>query len=33
MKRGELVAALLYMVGSVLLSIGALGGGLDLARL
>lgn len=33
MERGELGAALLYMVGSVLLSIGALGGGLYLTRL
>jgi CrcB protein len=33
MERGELGAALLYMVGSVLLSIGALSGGLYLIRL
>lgn len=33
LERGELVgAALLYMIGSVLLSIGALGGGLYLSR-
>ena len=32
LERGELGAALLYMIGSVLLSIGALGGGLYLSR-
>ncbi|WP_213741184.1 fluoride efflux transporter CrcB [Bradyrhizobium sp. dw_411] len=33
MERGELGAALLYMIGSVLLSISAFGGGLYLTRL
>jgi CrcB protein len=33
MERGELGAALLYMIGSVILSISALGGGLYLTRL
>jgi len=33
MERGELGAALLYMFGSLLLSIGGLGGGLYLTRL
>jgi fluoride exporter len=32
LERGELGAALLYMIGSVLLSIGALSGGLYLSR-
>ena len=32
LERGELGAALLYIIGSVLLSIGALGGGLYLSR-